>query len=68
MSYDIGGNETIRKIRENNKRVFVIAISEIITPLEKEKAFFAGCNEFVGMPIEKEELIKIIEKVEQEKD
>lgn len=68
MSYDIGGNETIRKIRENNKQVFIIAISEIITPLEKEKAFFAGCNEFVGMPIEKEELIKIIEKVEQEKD
>ncbi|MBP1646292.1 MAG: response regulator [Bacteroidetes bacterium] len=68
MSYDIGGIETIRKIRENSKEVFIIAISEKISVIEKEKAFIAGCNKFVEMPIEKEELLKIIEKVAKEKD
>ncbi len=67
MSKDIGGTETIRKIRENNKEVFILAISENIPAAEKEKAFNAGCNEFAQMPIEKEEILKIIEKVENDK-
>lgn len=67
MSNDIGGNETIRKIRENDKDVYIIGISSKIIALDKEKALNAGCNDFIEMRFEREGIIGLIEKILKER-
>ena len=54
------GIEAIRKIREFNTDVIIIAQTAHALSGEKEKAIKAGCNQYLSKPINNEEMLTII--------
>ena len=58
----MGGNEAARQIRAFNKTVVIIAQTAYGLSGDKEKAFEAGCNDYVAKPIKKEELQALVKK------
>lgn len=56
------GHEATRKIKEFRPNLPIIAQTAYSSPEEKEKAFLAGCNDFISKPISKEKLSTIINK------
>ncbi|QIA07981.1 PAS domain S-box protein [Draconibacterium halophilum] len=58
----MGGIEATQRIREFNNNIVIIAQTAYAFREDKEKAKQAGCNDFITKPIDKDNLIKIINK------
>jgi len=56
----IDGFEATRKIKEIRPNLFVIAQTAFAFDSDKEKAFAAGCDEYITKPIKKDLLLKKI--------
>ena len=58
------GYGVIKKIRENEiiKDVIIIIVSSYAMDGDKEKAFSAGCNEYVEKPIDPQSFIETVKK------
>jgi PAS domain S-box-containing protein len=56
------GHEATRQIRQFNKDVVIIAQTAFGLSGDKEKAIEAGCNGYISKPINKEELLVLIQK------
>lgn len=59
---DMGGYEATRQIREFNKEVVIIAQTAYGLSSDCEKAIEAGCNDYIAKPINKTELLLLIQK------
>jgi PAS domain S-box-containing protein len=58
----LNGYEATRQIRKFNKNVVIVAQTAFGLSGDREKAIEAGCNDYIAKPINKYELIAIIEK------
>jgi CheY-like chemotaxis protein len=58
----IGGYETTRQIRQFNKDVIIIAQTAYGLSGDRERAIESGCNDYISKPINKEELLGLIQK------
>lgn len=58
----MGGLEATKIIRTYSKEVPIIALTAYAFETDKEKAFEAGCNDFVTKPVQEEELRKALGK------
>jgi CheY-like chemotaxis protein len=56
------GHEATTRIKEFRPNVPIIAQTAYSTPEEKEKAFLAGCDDFIAKPISKDILNLMISK------
>ena len=56
------GYEAVRKIREFDKDVVIIAQTALALVTERQKALSAGCNDYLTKPIKREDLFAMIEK------
>ena len=59
---DLNGYEATRQIRQINKDVVIIAQTAFGLSGDREKAIEAGCNDFIEKPINKDELLSLIQK------
>ncbi len=59
---ELNGYDAIRKIRKFNKDIIIIAQSAYSLAGDDQKAFQAGCNEYITKPIIKANLMIYIEK------
>jgi PAS domain S-box-containing protein len=58
----MNGHEATRKIREFNENVVIIAQTAYALYGDREKALEAGCDDYISKPINKEELMEMINK------
>jgi len=58
----MSGYEATRQIRQFNKDVIIIAQTAYALMGDREKAIEAGCNDYISKPINKNELMMIIQK------
>jgi len=58
----LNGHEATRQIRQFNKDVIIIAQTAFGLSGDREKAIEAGCNEYISKPINKDELLSLIQK------
>jgi CheY-like chemotaxis protein len=58
----LNGDEAARKIREFNKDVIIIAQTGFGLSGDREKAITAGCNDYITKPINKDQLLSLIQK------
>jgi CheY-like chemotaxis protein len=58
----LNGGEAVRKIREFNKDVIIIAQTGFSLSGDREKAISAGCNEYITKPVNKNQLFSLIQK------
>jgi signal transduction histidine kinase len=58
----LGGYEATQQIREFNKEVVIIAQTAHGLTGDREKAIESGCNDYISKPINKDELILLIQK------
>ena len=56
----LNGYEVTEKIRKTNKDVIIIAQTAYALAGDREKAIAAGCNDYISKPIDKDELMKMI--------
>jgi CheY-like chemotaxis protein len=59
---EMGGYEATREIRQFNKNVIIIAQTAYALPGDREKALKAGCNDYISKPINKAELLSLMQK------
>lgn len=59
---EMSGYQATKQIREFNKDIIIIAQTAYGLTGDKEKALEAGCNDYISKPIEKVEMVKLIEK------
>jgi CheY-like chemotaxis protein len=59
---EMGGYEATRQIRQFNKEVVIIAQTAFGLSGDREKAIEAGCNDYISKPINKNELLALIQK------
>jgi len=57
----LNGDEATRKIREFNKNVIIIAQTGLVLSTDKDKLIEAGCNNYLSKPVNRLELITLIE-------
>jgi PAS domain S-box-containing protein len=58
----MNGHEATRQIRQFNKDVVIVAQTAFGLSGDREKAIEAGCNDFISKPINKAELLSLIQK------
>jgi PAS domain S-box-containing protein len=58
----MGGYEATRKIREFNKTVVIIAQTAYALSGDRENAIASGCNDYLSKPINKKELLALMQK------
>ncbi|HEY5590120.1 MAG TPA: PAS domain S-box protein [Paludibacter sp.] len=58
----LNGLEATRQIRQFNKNVVIIAQTAYGLSGDREKAIEAGCNDYISKPINKDELLSLIQK------
>ena len=58
----MGGYEATRQIRGFNKDVIIIAQTAYGLSGDRQKAIDAGCNEYLSKPIDKNELMRLMQK------
>jgi len=58
----INGYEATKEIRKFNKDVIIIAQTAYALAGDSEKAIDAGCNDYISKPIDKKELVSLINK------
>jgi signal transduction histidine kinase/CheY-like chemotaxis protein len=56
------GYEATRQIRQMNKKSFIIAQTAFSLEGDKEKAIESGCNDYISKPINKIELLALIQE------
>jgi len=56
------GYEATRQIRRLNKDVIIIAQTAYGLSGDRQKAIDAGCNEYLSKPIDKDELLRLMQK------
>ena len=59
---EMNGYEATRQIRQFNKDVVIIAQTAFGLSGDREKAIEAGCNDYIAKPINKDELLSLIQK------
>ncbi|HZL10626.1 MAG TPA: ATP-binding protein [Prolixibacteraceae bacterium] len=59
---EMGGYEATRQIRQFNKDVVIIAQTAYGLSGDREKTLEAGCNDYISKPINKVELLALIQK------
>ena len=59
---DLNGYEATRQIRQFNKKVIIIAQTAFAQSGDREKAIASGCNDYISKPINKVELLVLIQK------
>ncbi len=59
---DMDGYEAIRIIRKTNPDIPIIAQTAFAMTGEKAMAFKAGCNDYIAKPINKEELLTLLQR------
>jgi len=59
---EMGGYEATRHIRQFNQEVVIIAQTAYGLSGDREKAIEAGCNDYISKPIQKDELITLVQK------
>ena len=59
---EMNGYEATRHIRQFNKEVVIIAQTAYGLTGDREKAINAGCNDYISKPIDKDELLRLIQK------
>ncbi|MDX8341119.1 ATP-binding protein [Draconibacterium sp. IB214405] len=59
---DISGYEATKKIKETFPAIKVIAQTAYVSGQDKEKAFAAGCDDFIEKPIQKENMLAVLSK------
>ncbi|SES95076.1 PAS domain S-box-containing protein [Draconibacterium orientale] len=59
---DISGYEAAQKIKSAAPGIKIIAQTAYVSNDDKEKAFEAGCDDFVGKPLSREQLLAVIKK------
>lgn len=62
-SNSIDGYEVIKRIRQNNKSIPIFVISNKVLIHEKQRAFEAGCDQFIEKPIDRDVLINLINNI-----
>ena len=55
----MGGLEAVRRIREFNSEVVIIALTANAFDSDKALAFEAGCNDFLAKPLKKQQLLDL---------
>ncbi len=58
----MGGYESTRQIRQFNKDVVIIAQTAFAQIGDMEKSIEAGCNDYISKPINKAELLSVMQK------
>jgi len=58
----LNGHEATQQIRQFNKDVIIIAQTAFGLSGDREKAIEAGCNDYISKPINKDELLSLIQK------
>jgi len=58
----LNGYEATRQIRQFNKDVVIIAQTAFGLSGDREKAIEAGCNDYIAKPIDKDQLLALIQK------
>ena len=58
----MNGYDATREIRKFNNKVIIIAQTAFALSGDKEKALEAGCNDYIAKPINKGELLSLIQK------
>lgn len=58
----IGGYDTIKKIREFNKNIPIIAQTAYALTDDKENIINIGCNDYISKPIDSEKLLNLMSK------
>jgi PAS domain S-box-containing protein len=56
----MGGLEAVRKIREFNKDIIIIAQTAYGMTGDKENSIEAGCNDYISKPLNRNELIELV--------
>lgn len=59
---EMGGYEATHKIREFNKEVIIIAQTAHGLSGDREKSLESGCNDYIAKPINRTELLALIQK------
>jgi CheY-like chemotaxis protein len=59
---EMDGYETTRQIRQFNKNVIIIAQTAYALMGDREKAIEAGCNDYISKPVEKEQLMALLQQ------
>jgi hypothetical protein len=59
---ELNGYEATRQIRQFNTEVIIIALTAFALAGDREKAIEAGCNDYIAKPINKTELMGLIQK------
>jgi CheY-like chemotaxis protein len=63
----MNGLEATKQIRQFNKDVIIIAQTAYGFSGDREMAIEAGCNDYISKPINKGELLRLVEKYFQKK-
>ena len=58
----MNGYEATHRIRQFNKDVVIIAQTAYGLSGDREKAIASGCNDYIAKPINKDELLRIIQQ------
>jgi CheY-like chemotaxis protein len=58
---EMDGYEAIRRIRQFNKKIFIIAQTAHALTGDREKALAAGANDYISKPVRKDKLLKLIQ-------
>ncbi len=58
----MNGYDATSEIRKFNNKVIIIAQTAFALSGDKEKALEAGCNDYIAKPINKGELLSLIQK------
>jgi CheY-like chemotaxis protein len=59
---EMNGYEAILQIRDFNTKVVVIAQTAFVLSGDREKALAAGCDDYISKPINKNDLLNLIDK------
>ena len=59
---ELNGDEVTREIRKFNKDVIIIAQTGLVLSTDKEGLIKSGCNDYISKPINKDELLTLIQK------
>ncbi len=58
----MNGFEATRQLKQLNPAVPIIAVTAYALPVDKNKAFKAGCDDYITKPFRKDALIEVMEK------
>jgi len=60
--FEMNGWDATMKIRANDSEIPIIAVTAYASDPSRKKSMEAGCNDFITKPINKDKLIRLIEK------